>query len=955
MIEGGAGADKIDGGAGNDTVSYATAGSGVRVNLGAPVDSGASSGYAWQRSYDYSPDGGGVTQTFNVSDHAGKYIVGTVNGGQYNVGLEASAPSDANKVLLGRINDTGTDIIRYNGGGSSDTDYAHPVWIASGTVSVISGGQYPFITSGSGDAQGDGLKNIENITGSAHDDWLIGNGFANVLKGGAGSDVLHGGLATTLTSQVLAGNANKYVLFNKKTGAFSLSATNSRGANQIVLGQINATSTAIIGALAGVTFNAGAAKVTYVYQGDGDVADYSDKSVNLDIDLSAANWIWGDHDGTYNTLAYQWYKAGSGGQYNGFGSAQFTKVWIDTDDDGVKDATDEYDYISHINGLTGGSGNDTLTGNSAANILSGGAGNDVLDGKGGNDTLLGGAGNDTLKGGAGNDVLEGGTGTDVADFSDKTASVTLNLGDTNKYDADGTANATGAYVRAQIGSGGSVEYDYIKEIESIKGGSGNDTLTGDSGANVLTGGGGKDTLTGGAGNDTFDVSDTASSGANADVVKDFTSGDKLTIDSTATHVWYQASGSDTLILGANADNSDADGGKVYAVLEGYSGAIVAGDFTNSGLTVAQKAGNSAPTISGSIGTLTGRVKGDYTANSYIGNLFTNLTISDDGGTSNLTYSILDRDNSDAVVSWLTVSNTGGLTATGGSNATDTGVRNLTLRAEDAAGETADTDFTLNLAAHYYNTGSSGATSTGTAYDDIFQTNALLIGGGSQSGTNVHTYDGGAGSDTLVLEIGNAAVPLTITLNGSTEVTFSWDWVVSQQFKAGQTFKIKNIENIIATNTNIVLDVTGDAQDNFFSVVAYDKDDIMDGAGGNDILDSGGGNDRLTGGTGNDIFVLHNTVATDNVDEVTDFGVGTDKIRVDTTNGNETTLNALLTSADLHISKAHHADPSSTNDTGVMDTLIWNKKGYENRPDVYTLVMVLEDYTTDLTIDNFEII
>jgi serralysin len=64
------------------------------------------------------------------------------------------------------------------------------------------------------------------------------------------------------------------------------------------------------------------------------------------------------------------------------------------------------------NSLSGGGGNDTISGLAGSDTLDGGAGNDSLDGGIGNDTLLGGSGNDTLIGGLGNDVLTGGLGND---------------------------------------------------------------------------------------------------------------------------------------------------------------------------------------------------------------------------------------------------------------------------------------------------------------------------------------------------------------------------------------------------------------------------------------------------------------------------------------------------------------------------------------------------------------
>ena len=47
-------------------------------------------------------------------------------------------------------------------------------------------------TGTGGDAQGDTIGSIENITGSSHDDTLVGNGGANVINGGAGDDSIDG-------------------------------------------------------------------------------------------------------------------------------------------------------------------------------------------------------------------------------------------------------------------------------------------------------------------------------------------------------------------------------------------------------------------------------------------------------------------------------------------------------------------------------------------------------------------------------------------------------------------------------------------------------------------------------------------------------------------------------------------------------------------------------------------
>ena len=49
-------------------------------------------------------------------------------------------------------------------------------------------------TGSGGDAQGDLLANIENVTGSAYADSLAGSNGDNLLVGGGGNDVLDGGL-----------------------------------------------------------------------------------------------------------------------------------------------------------------------------------------------------------------------------------------------------------------------------------------------------------------------------------------------------------------------------------------------------------------------------------------------------------------------------------------------------------------------------------------------------------------------------------------------------------------------------------------------------------------------------------------------------------------------------------------------------------------------------------------
>ena len=118
--------------------------------------------------------------------------------------------------------------------------------------------------------------------------------------------------------------------------------------------------------------------------------------------------------------------------------------------------------------------------------VDGGTGNDKLIGGSGKDWLFGGSGDDHLDGGLGSDLLSGGDGTDTADYSTRTAPLTITL--------DGMA-----------GDGEAGENDNVSStIEAVVGGSGNDTIVGGPGPNNLSGGSGDDTLSGGAGDDLLD-------------------------------------------------------------------------------------------------------------------------------------------------------------------------------------------------------------------------------------------------------------------------------------------------------------------------------------------------------------------------------------------------------------------------------------------------------------------
>jgi Ca2+-binding RTX toxin-like protein len=168
---GGAGADALDGGAGVDTANYAGSTAGVTVNLLAGTAVG---GHA---------EGDALTAIENVNGSAYDDILtgdagnNTLTGGDGNDTLDGGGGNDA----LG--GGAGADAL-HGGAGLDWASYAGSD--AAVTVDLAIG------AASGGHAAGDTFLGIENLTGSAHADALIGDAGNNVLNGGLGNDVLFG-------------------------------------------------------------------------------------------------------------------------------------------------------------------------------------------------------------------------------------------------------------------------------------------------------------------------------------------------------------------------------------------------------------------------------------------------------------------------------------------------------------------------------------------------------------------------------------------------------------------------------------------------------------------------------------------------------------------------------------------------------------------------------------------
>ena len=183
---GGAGGDSLDGGANTDTVSYA----GSTQGVGARLDGFASWGGA-------SGDSFSSVENLTGSAH-NDVLVG--NGGanrlEGGTGDDTLWGSHGDDTLIGGaendllIGGGGSDDVQ-GGDGSDTASYAFSAWAVGAR---LDGGANWM------GAVGDSFSSIENLTGSAYDDILVGNGGANRLEGGTGDDTLWAGGGTdTLT------------------------------------------------------------------------------------------------------------------------------------------------------------------------------------------------------------------------------------------------------------------------------------------------------------------------------------------------------------------------------------------------------------------------------------------------------------------------------------------------------------------------------------------------------------------------------------------------------------------------------------------------------------------------------------------------------------------------------------------------------------------------------------
>ena len=474
-----AAANAIHGGAGGDTVSYAGSNAAVTVRL---YSGAASGGHA---------QGDALTSIEHLvgSDHAdfliGSAAANTLIGGageDYLDGLEGAdtlnGGSESDRISGG----AGADIL--DGGTGIDT-LLYTTSNAGVTVRLWNN------TASGGEAEGDVISNFENVTGSKHNDLIIGSTAANVLVGGAGADYLDGFNG----DDTLEGGAGADRMFGGAGIDLASYAGSSAGVTVRLYNGTGSAGDALgdqltdIEDLAGSAHNdslIGSAIANGISGGAGD--DYLDGLEGDDV-LDGGD---GD-DRVLGGLGADALTGGAGADtllYTGSNGAVTVRLWNNT----VTGGHATGDTILGFENVTGSNFADTLIGSNAANTLLGGGGADYLDGLAGDDSLEGGAGADTLIGGGGvNEVSYAGSNERVVvRLWNQTASGGHADGDvlSDFQNARGSAHGD-----SLIGSGGD---------NRLAGGAGNDYLDGLDGADVLSGDAGDDSVLGGLGADVMD-------------------------------------------------------------------------------------------------------------------------------------------------------------------------------------------------------------------------------------------------------------------------------------------------------------------------------------------------------------------------------------------------------------------------------------------------------------------
>lgn len=883
VLDGGDGDDTLDGGpgsagdvfiggAGSDTVTYASATAAVAASL----LSGGSAGNAAGDSYSGIENLTGTAFDDTLEGDTGANII---RGGAGDDEIKGGGGSDIlyggdGNDVLSNIPTSGAVQRYYGGDGESDTGNDTVTYNGLdriARVSLASGG-YIYELNGTTRVAEQAFSGIENLIGGNRDDTLEGNEYANLLIGGLGNDLLRG-LAgddnlqggegdDTLMGGAGADNLNGGSGFDTASYAdatqglhIDLAVTVAgtgvgRGTGEAA-GDAFIDIERVVGSIHGDTFYASRA-ATVFDGGDisgspaADTVDYGDDPNGIVLNLeTGVSVVAAEHRAS--SLIH-------GDSFVGIENIT-----------GSRDAANIITGNTMSNVLIGGRAADSLSGGAGNDTLNGGEGNDTLDGGSGDDYLAGGDGADLLIGGLGNDTLDGGAGNNTASYAYALGNVIVDL----------------ARVGSQTVAAGDV--DVLVSIQNLIGSAGDDVLSGSSAANRINGGAGNDLLTGRDGDDTLiggAGNDVLVGGAGADVLIGGTDVDDVSVQFNTASYEDAAAGVHASLSNRGNNTGDA-AGDVYHNIQGLHGSsyddVLEGD-ANANL-LAGGAGHDLLRGEAGNDTLIGGDGNDTLIGGAGADLF-------DGGDGN---DMVAYEGSTGLVIDLDE----GLYGTG--DAYLDSFRNI----EQVRGTLGDDVFLAGSAGHVlignggndtvsYALASAGVTAslatggtagwasgdsyigianlTGSAHDDRLsgdggintiaggQGNDVLLGGLNTTGTAAQgdTFIGGEGNDHLSYQNVDNGYSLSVAMqdSGHSEVyLYDGDGLLVQtdRFSEIESFGRQAL-NATGTGSGTAV-IHGNAAAN--TLAGGLGNDTITGGGGNDVLYGLAGADALAGGTGND--------------------------------------------------------------------------------------------------------
>jgi Ca2+-binding RTX toxin-like protein len=886
-LNGGTGNDYMAGGAGND-IYYVDATTDSVVEASSAGTDLVYSGVSYTLPDDV--ENGTLTNTTGTRTLTGNVNANTLTSGE---GADSLFGGDGNDLLNGGIGDdtlygeAGDDTL--TGGADNDTaDYSSVTGATGVTVSLATTD-----AQNTGGAGTDTLSQIENLTGTANADKLTGSDGGNLISGGDGNDVINGGLGLdTLTG----GGGNDSFVFDLAPAAtsldqitqFSASAASTDPNDKIVLESSIFTSFTALGALPAGTFRSG----NFTGPADGnDYLTYDTRDGKLYYDA--------DGDGEVSpTIHFATLPAGlSLSETNNFEVVATAVNYVGTTGNDVKIGSATHDTLS------GGLGNDNLSGGGGNDSIDGGDGDDSLDGGAGNDTLIGGLGNDSyyidvatdfvdettggggtfdhvsvtfdgsytldagiegatiantgnagvlvgngldnvLGGGAGDNTLDGGAGNDTANYNNATGAVTVSI------------------VAGVQSIGGGQGNDTLQNIENLRGGAYNDTLTGDGGNNKLEGRAGNDNLGGGAGNDTLD------GGTGTDTMVGGTGNDSYFVDD-ANDVITEVNGEGT-VDHVTTSASSYDMGSNAANVESASISSEGANLTGNGLDNFISAGTGNNNIDGAGGNDTVSYLNGVSGSGITASLETG-SVSGGSGTDVLTNIevLIGSPLADTLSAKSTGSKLEGgagndnLNGGAGNDSLDGGSGNDVLAGgagNDSYFVDVSTDVVTELsgegtADHVSSSSTTFSLPTNVENGSITRADAATLIG--NHGDNVI----GAGKGDNTLSGGEGGFDTVSYMNGITGTT-------------GVTVSLALLGTAQATGGS-----GSDTLYNFAGLTGTQFSDTLTGSTANNTLEGGGGNDNLSGGQGNDYFIPDptGTDTTNGADDTIDGGDGIDRL------------------------------------------------------------------------------